>query len=80
VAAGTLSGANVATDILYRCSTCNRVTCPAELRVSPGCTNCNSTFFFRAPYVTDEEMADAIKRGFNYDEADFERVQDENAA
>jgi phage FluMu protein Com len=80
VAAGTLFEANVATDILYRCSTCNRVTCAAELRVTPGCPNCNSTFFFRAPYVTDAEMADAIKRGFKYDAADFEHVQDEKAA
>lgn len=80
MAGGTLSGANVATDILYRCSTCNRVICSADLRVSPCCQNCNSQVFFRAPYVSDEEMAAAIARGFKYDAADFEHVPDEKAA
>lgn len=76
MAAGTLFGANVATDILYRCSSCNQVVCTADLRLAPGCPVCSSKDFKRASLVSDDEMRAAIQRGFQYDEADFDYVDD----
>ncbi len=63
-------------DVLYRCVGCNQVLCDADFRVSPSCPVCRSMQFRRAAMVSDDEMKAAIQRGFRYDEACFDYVDD----